>query len=477
MDSVIIWFRNDLRITDNPALSLAIESGLPIIPIFIWSPNESYHWSPGAASRWWLHHSLNCLDKSLRQLGTSLVIRKGQPRDVLFQLVDEAAVTAVFWNRRYEPDLIEQDAILKNDLVARGISVHSRNGSLLCEPWEVATGSGTPYRVFTPYWKSIRTREFRKLVPAPTYLRALPKPPESHSVEGLTLLPKLNWADEFSDYWQPGEAGAQQRLVEFLATAARDYNAGRNIPDIQGTSLLSPHLHFGEISPHQVWNRARAAEGVDKHAVPEPEAEAFLREIGWREFAYHLLFNFPATVTTPLFEKFSSFPWRNSPEDLAAWQRGLTGYPIVDAGMRQLWRTGWMHNRVRMIVGSFLVKHLLIPWQEGADWFWKTLMDADLANNTLGWQWIAGCGADAAPYFRVFNPILQGEKFDKDGGYVRKWVPELRRMPSGYIHHPWDASPDLLAEANVTLGKNYPFPIIEHKVGRERALEAYQRIR
>ncbi|MEI6085179.1 MAG: deoxyribodipyrimidine photo-lyase [Verrucomicrobiota bacterium] len=393
----IVWFRLDLRLADNPALAAAAKLG-QVVPVFIWAPEEEGAWPPGAASRWWLHHSLKALAKDLG----GLVIRRGPSLDALRQLVKETGATAVFWNRRYEPALIARDTRVKQALLADGLTVESFNSALLFEPWEIKTGAGGPYKVFTPFYRAcLKKKVGGASMPRPYRVAALrPLPP---SVE-LDLLPKLDWAKGFN--WQPGEAGARKQLAAF---SPKGYLEKRDLPAITGTSRLSPHLHFGEISPRQAW---------------EAGNEDYRRQLIWREFAHHLLYHFPATTDKPLKPQFEKFPWRKDAKGLRAWQRGETGFPIVDAGMKELWTTGWMHNRVRMVAASFLVKDLLIPWQEGARWFWDTLVDADLANNTLGWQWVAGCGADAAPFFRIFNPTAQAERFDPRGEYVRRWVPQ-----------------------------------------------------
>jgi deoxyribodipyrimidine photo-lyase len=432
----IVWFRLDLRLTDNLALEAAVKRGLPVIPVFIWAPEEEEKWQPGAASRWWLHQSLKALDGALRKIGSRLIIRRGPSLNALRALMKETGADIVFWNRRYEPALVGRDATIKSALRAENF-----NSALLWEPGEVMNSSGKPYRVFTPFWRACVTRGVTGAsVGAPRKLMGPTKWPKSLPWDELKLEPKVDWAKVMHATWQPGEAGARVRLKKFRAKAIGNYNSDHNRPDVVGTSRLSPHLHFGEIGPRQVWQAV--------HDYPSASAEGYLRQLVWREFAHHLLFHFPHTTDKPLRLEFAKFPWRKDGKGLRAWQRGQTGFPIVDAGMRELWATGWMHNRVRMIVASFLVKDLLIPWQEGARWFWDTLVDADLANNTLGWQWVAGCGADAAPFFRIFNPQGQAEKFDLDGEYVKWWVPEVGT-------------------------KDYPRPIVDHAKARERALEAF----
>jgi deoxyribodipyrimidine photo-lyase len=471
--NAILWFRLDLRLADNPALQAALRHGGGVIPVFIWAPKEESPWEPGAASRWWLHHSLAELSCRLESLGSRLILRRGPAVATLRELARQYKATAIFWNRRYEPAVIARDHIVKQTLREAGLKTESFNGALLHEPWTIENQSGKPFQVFTPFWKKCLTQaEPSSPVAAPKRLPAPPSWPKSLHLDELNFLPKLNWADGFATEWKPGEAGARDALNRFLADAVDNYTVQRNLPDRRGTSRLSPHLHFGEISPRQVWQAARQA--LPAFTFPRSQ---FLTELGWREFAAHLLFHFSTTPTEPLRPQFRDFPWRDDPERLVAWQRGQTGYPIVDAGMRELWATGWMHNRVRMIAASFLVKDLLANWTHGARWFWDTLVDADLAQNTLGWQWTAGCGADAAPYFRVFNPVSQGEKFDPNGGYVRRWCPELARLPDKWIHRPAAAPAAILAAAGVELGRDYPRPIISHFAARETALDAFAKIR
>ena len=475
---VILWVRLDFRLADNPALAAALKCGGPIIPLFIWSPDEDGEWSPGGATKWWLHQTLGAFDASLRESDSRLVIRRGTAIEVLRSILNETGACAVFWNRRYEPDTIARDKKIKESLKAEGIAAESFNAALLHEPWTISNKSGNPFQVFTPYWKHCLTK------PDPdeplTAPRAIPAPaqfPKSLAIAELGLEPRINWASGLKEAWQPGEAGARAALKRFLAGTFVNYSETRNRPDQIGTSRLSPHLHFGEISPRQVWHGLRTAAGRQGLPLQEWRCSQFLTELGWREFAHHLLFHFPKTPVEPLKAQFNKFPWRSEQDWLERWQRGQTGYPIVDAGMRELWATGWMHNRVRMIVASFLVKDLLHPWQDGARWFWDTLVDADLAQNTLGWQWTAGCGADAAPYFRVFNPTSQGEKFDPRGVYVRLWCPELAKLSDEWIHQPHKAPTTILLAAGIKLGDVYPEPIVSHAIAREVALEAYQKIR
>ena len=468
----VVWFRLDLRLSDNVALAAAVEQGAPIVPVFIHAPEEEDPWSPGAASNWWLHQSLHSLAALLRKLGSQLIIRRGPTRETLQALAKETGATAVYWNRRYEPAVIARDTTIKNSLLAAGIGVESFNAALLYEPWTIQNQSGKPFRVFTPFWRHCLAQPAPPAPrPAPPKLIAPKKWPNTLNIAALELTPKINWANGLATSWTPGEVGAQVQLKRFLHAAHDGYAEQRNRPDLIGTSRLSPHLHFGEISPRQIWQALH--QEAETRGNTDWQASQFLTEVGWREFAHHLLYHFPRTPTVPLRTDFNQFPWRKDAAFRAAWQKGITGYPIVDAGMRELWATGWMHNRVRMIVASFLVKDLLLSWTEGARWFWDTLVDADLAQNTLGWQWTAGCGADAAPFFRVFNPVTQGEKFDPLGNYVRRWCPELANLPDTWLHQPWQAPPETLARAGIVIGRDYPEPIVNHAIAREVALEAF----
>ncbi|MFO0877013.1 MAG: deoxyribodipyrimidine photo-lyase [Gemmataceae bacterium] len=473
--TTIVWLRHDLRLADNPALESACQGGGPVVPVFIWAPEEEGKWVPGAASRWWLHQSLEALDESLRQLSSRLIIRKGPTHAVLDEVARETGAERLVWNRRYEPAVIERDQTLKSHFRSLGLEVESFNSALLFEPWQVATKTGRPFQVYTPFWKACcATKPAPRPLPTPTRIPAPEAWPTSLALNALALEPKINWAAGMRETWQPGEVGATERLQAFIDDHLNDYADERDFPGADGTSSLSPHLHFGEVSPRTMWYAVLDAQGKsDPQDLPRG-SQVYLKEVVWREFAYQLLYHFSHTTDEPLRSQYTAFPWRSDPTALRAWQRGKTGYPFVDAGMRQLWTTGWMHNRVRMVVASFLVKHLLLPWQDGARWFWDTLVDADLASNTLGWQWTAGCGADAAPYFRIFNPITQGEKFDPLGDYVRRWVPELARLPTEVIHQPWTADDRTLGQAGVTLGVTYPYPIVDHAEARARALQALE---
>ena len=467
----IVLFRRDLRVSDNPALSSAAETSEEILPLFIWNPDDSIPFTLGGASKWWLHHSLYGLETRLKDCGLVLHYRCGNQSELLLDLCKKHDISAVHWNRFYDPSSIAQDTETKALLKGQGTTVHSHKASVLLEPWEIQTSSGGPFQVYTPFWRKFLTC-YQHASPLPKPSKCMGVVVESLQLKDLHLLPTIPWDSDFPKYWQPGEERALKTLEAYVAQEkVGDYSAKRDYPSIAATSLLAAPLHFGEVSPKQVWEAVVGWKGIGKHTEP------FLRQIVWREFAHHLLYHFPHTPDKPLREKYAKFPWRDDADHLLAWQRGMTGYPIVDAGMRQLWATGTMHNRVRMIVASFLVKHLLLPWQEGAHWFWDTLVDADLANNTLGWQWAAGCGADAAPYFRIFNPILQSKKFDAKGEYIRRWVPELERLSDKQIHTPWEVSPLELSAAGVKLGREYPFPIVDHKEARQRALDAYEVIK
>lgn len=473
---ILVWLRNDLRIADNPALFHARQSGSAVIPVFILDGYAPH--APGAASRWWLHHSLKALGDDLSAAGAKLILRRGAWADTLKGIVEETDASAVYWNRRYAPAHLDIDKAIKTDLNQSGVEVQSFNGNLLREPWELKTQSGSPYKVYSPFWRALQKAGPARSDAFPS-MRKIDGPdrsPPSDQLEDWGLRPtNPNWAEEIASVWTPGERGARARLHEFFLDRINHYTDGRDRPDHEFTSRLSPHLAFGEISPLTIWRETRARD--DAGNISSRAAEKFLSEIAWREFSHTLLFHYRDLSTAPLRPEFQDFDWREDATGLDAWRKGLTGYPIIDAGMRQLWRTGWMHNRVRMIVASFLIKDLLIPWQEGEAWFWDTLVDADLANNAASWQWVAGCGADAAPYFRIFNPTTQGRKFDPDGDYVREFVTELAGLPAKYIHAPSEAPENVLREAGVSLGKTYPKPILDHGEARRRALERYDKIK
>jgi deoxyribodipyrimidine photo-lyase len=464
--NTLVWLREDLRLFDNPALHYAASMG-EVTPVYIF-PEDL-----GGASYWWLHHSLKALQASLAEQGVRLILRTGDPVTVLENLCEQTQATSVVWNRVYSPQGIAVGVELKESLKQANIESRSFNAQLLIEPTQVLNKQGTPFKVFTPFWRHCLSRlEPLPLLDTPVFSKTS-HTIESESLSSWGLLPTSpDWSTGFAIRWSPGEAGAQQKWQVFIEKTISRYKDGRDIPIEENTSMLSPHLAFGEISPKQIWfeiHQAIAAREIDSE-----NGNKFLAEIGWREYSRYLLVHFPHIISQPFNPKFANFPWQDNAELLSAWQRGQTGYPIVDAGMRELWSTGYMHNRVRMITASFLTKHCLTHWKEGMDWFWDTLVDADIANNTASWQWVAGSGADASPYFRIFNPILQGDKFDKEGAYIRKWVPELNKLDNKFINKPWEADSMSLQLAGITLGQDYPLPVVDHREAREVALAAYK---
>ena len=472
----IHWFRQDLRLSDNPALCAAAATGA-VVPIYILDDETAGQDRMGSASRWWLHHSLAALNLAL---DGKLLFFRGDAATILANLVTQIEAGGVYWNRCYEPWRITRDTALKKRLGDLGVTVESHNGSLLWEPWDIAKQDGTPYRVFTPFYRRgcLSATPPRQPLGPPASLdlwqadgKALTG---ASDLGGLGLLPRHQWQDNIARHWTPGETSAQARLDDFVQNGLAGYKEGRNFPAKQNVSRLSPHLHFGEISTNQAWYAVR---DVADSGRLESDADNFLSELGWREFSHSLLYQFPELPRANLQAKFDGFPWADNPDHLVKWQRGQTGYPIVDAAMRELWQTGYMHNRLRMVVGSFLVKNLRLHWHHGEAWFWDCLVDADLANNSASWQWIAGCGADAAPYFRVFNPVTQGQKFDPDGTFTRRFVPELAKLPVKYLFNPWEAPAHILADAGVVLGENYPRPIVDVKQSREAALAAFASLR
>lgn len=468
MSTALVWFRRDLRCADNLALAAACSQHDLVIPIYIHDKDTLLL---GEAQRWWLHHSLDALDKKLAELGLALVLRKGNAEHIITQLVEQYDVDAVYWNRCYEPSSIARDTQIKSQLTSQGVSVTTTNGSLLNEPWTIKTQSGDFFKVFTPYWKCcLKFKSSEPPISAPQKInRNSHITVESDHIDQWNLLPKkINWAAQFSHYWQPGEDGAHHKLEQFIQQALTEYKEARNFPDQEGTSKLSPHLHFGEISPRQICQALELAGSQAK--LNSSSVECYLSELGWREFSYYLLYHFSELPTRNFKSSFDAFTWQNDVDHLRRWQKGQTGYPIVDAGMRELWQTGYMHNRVRMIVASFLVKDLLIDWRHGADWFLYTLLDADLASNSASWQWVSGSGADAAPYFRIFNPTLQGQKFDPNGEYIRRWVPELNDVPTRWIHEPWRAPEG-------ELSTDYPAPMVDHGNARAVALTKYKALK
>ena len=463
--TVLHWFRQDLRLKDNPALMAA--EGQCLLPVFIQEEEMPDLYRPGSASNVWLHHSLQSLNQSLQG---NMSLYKGNLLTILQSLVEQFDIDTVTWNACYDPWRQEQDKIIQEALEGRGVTVHVPEGSTLWDPRRAVKGDGSPYKVFTPFYKNAVQTHIRQSLEAPRFQEIL-QDSSALSLDELGLLPEKRWGARMMEAWDPGEAGAQAALEHFLSKGLDGYKEGRNYPAKRHASRLSPHLHFGEISPNQAWQAAL------QHREPDENTYCFLSEIGWREFSHSLLYHFPEMVTENLQKKFDAFPWVTDKKALDAWKQGQTGYPIVDAGMRELWQTGYMHNRVRMIVGSFLVKNLLIHWQEGAQWFWDCLVDADMANNTASWQWIAGCGADAAPYFRIFNPVTQGQKFDPEGTYIKKYVPELADLPLKYLYAPWEAPHLLLRGAGVIIGETYPSPVVDLKLSRARALDAFHTLK
>lgn len=503
--TALYWHRQDLRLKDNPALQAASEYTNLII-VFIYEPFDK--WPRGEASQWWLHHSLSQLAGRYEDLGQRLFFIDGRSGEsaagsscrseaLLVELVKAYEVQGVFWNRRYDRAAIERDTAIKSRLGELQVTLKTFNSHLLKEPWQHNKSDGTPYKVFTPLWRRFR-QNYDCPSPLPSPKNLPPRPPEplpqqsaepkarvslgamATNLADFGLLPTIPWAEGFKPVWQPGENGAQQRLADFLQDKLVGYKELRDQPALDYASGLSPHLHFGEISPADIWRRCTQLALTDEGELKDQEG--FLSEVVWREFAYHLLYHYPEMADQPWKENFSRYSWRPKAAErtqhlLKAWQKGRTGVPLVDAGMRQLWQTGTMHNRVRMVVGSYLTKNLRIPWQEGAAWFYDTLVDADLAANSFNWQWVAGSGADAAPYFRIFNPVRQGQKFDPEGVYVRQWVPEIAALPSKYIHEPWLAPKELLAAHAIELGTTYPEPLVDLKVSRTEALAAYDDIK
>jgi deoxyribodipyrimidine photo-lyase len=474
---IIYWFRNDLRVDDLPGLAAALAAGGPVIPCYVLDDESPGQWRAGSASRWWLHHSLSSLQSDISDLGGSLLLLSGDTREALPRLVADSGAAAVYCSRQYEPWAAQLEQDLHQRLSAGGVELRRYPGTLLFEPEAISNQSGLPFRVFTPFWRSCRRLAPAACQPGPTakahwYRGTLP----CEDLDDWALTPaNPDWAADWHQWWQPGSEGARRKLQRFFAHGIEGYSEGRDHPSLDCTTRLSPHLHFGELSPRAVWHAA-LSQAADSPAL-DSQVEKFLSELGWREFSYHLMHHFPDIPERAFNPSFAEFPWIEDDNKLRAWQRGQTGYPIVDAGMRELWQTGYMHNRVRMITASFLTKHLLIHWRQGAAWFWDTLLDADLANNSCSWQWVAGSGADAAPYFRIFNPILQGKKFDAGGDYLRRWVPELAELPDRYLNSPWEAPADVLGNAGINLGTSYPLPIVDHPSARESALAAYAMIR
>jgi deoxyribodipyrimidine photo-lyase len=475
---VIYWFRQDLRLRDLPGLSAALAAGRPVLACYILDDESPGPWRMGGASRWWLHPSLAALGSEIEELGGQLYLARGRPEGILADLAARSGADLICCSRQYEPWARQLEEDLHIALRSRGVTLKRYGGSLLWEPDTVSNLAGQPFKVFTPFWRKCRSLTMAPPVAMPEMRFGLWQR-HARPVDELRdwqLLPtRPDWAQGWEQRWQPGERGAQLRLDEFLHGAIADYDAGRNYPARQATSRLSAHLHFGEIAPARFFHAARCASAANP--ALQQETEKFLSELGWREFSTHLLYHFPTLPEQPFKADFAAFPWVGGARELRAWQQGKTGYPMVDAGMRELWQTGYLHNRVRMMAASFLCKHLLVDWRAGQRWFWDTLVDADLANNACGWQWVAGSGADASPYFRIFNPTTQGLKFDKAGGYIRRWLPELAALPDNCLQQPWAAPAEVLRDAGVKLGDTYPLPIVDHRDARNAALAAYADIR
>ena len=463
----ICWFRQDLRLSDNPALSAA-SNHENLLPIYILDKDNSGENYLGAASKFWLHHSLEALKKSF---GGKLWIASGNPIEILSNLIETYSIKAVYWNRCYEPWRIKRDKNIKNELSKKNLIVKTYNGSLLWEPWEIRKDDGSPYKVFTPFYRKAFSNSIspRRPLQIKVNKNIFYEADKNVGIAELNLLPNNPWVSKIKHHWKIGEKAAAARFSQFMKHGIEDYQIARDFPSVPSLSRISPYLHFGEISPNHLWYGARLKGN-------NTQADLFCKQLGWREFSYSQLYYNPDLPKENLQTKFDNFPWENNVSGFEVWTKGITGIPLVDAGMRELWNTGYMHNRVRMIVGSFLVKNLLIHWRKGERWFWDTLVDADLANNAAGWQWVAGCGADAAPYFRIFNPVSQAKKFDPEGRYIRKYLPELSKMPDRFLFSPWEAPEDVLANAGVELGVNYPLPVVDLKFSRERALKSYKLI-
>ena len=467
----LVWLRDDLRLDDNPALSEAASLGLPLTVVYVLDEESDGIRPLGGATRWWLHYSLEGLAAALEAKGSRLLLRRGPAADVIQGLAGETDAAHLFWNRRYGLPERTVDAAIKEWAGKNGVEASSFQANLLFEPWTVRTGAGGPYKVFTPFWRAcLAGADVREPLEPP---RQLPPPatatggalPISEDLHSWNLLPHSpDWSSGLAETWVPGEEGARHRLEDFLEGPAEDYGTGRNVPGVEGTSRLSPHLRFGEVSPFRVWREIRR---MFPHKVPA-DVGIFRSELGWREFCWHLLYTNPELATRNYRAEFDRFEWQSlNRSELRAWQQGRTGYPFVDAGMRQLWQTGWMHNRVRMAAASFLVKNLLADWRIGEEWFWDTLVDADPASNPANWQWVAGSGADASPYYRIFNPVTQSKKFDSAGHYLRRFIPELADLDAKAIHEPWKAGD----------APGYPGPLVGLPESRERALEAYSKLK
>ncbi len=474
---IIYWFRQDLRLSDLPGLAAAAATGCPVLPVYVLDTKNPANWQPGAASRWWLHHSLAALSGQLNALGGQLHLFSGDPACILPALARRVGASDIFCSKQYKPWAWRLESQLSSLLRKDDIELKPFQGTLLWNPTSISNKSGQPYRVFTPFWRTCREAGHPE-VPAGSIakVRWHKTGIQSETLTSWNLQPvKPDWAAHWGQIWQPGEEGAIKRLQRFMAESLPGYGNGRDFPAMQSTSRLSAHLHFGEIAPTRVYHTLLQNKAMDLST--DSDTDKFLSELGWREFSYHLLYHFPHITEREFKPGFAKFPWSGSAEQYSVWKAGETGYPIVDAGMRELYATGTMHNRVRMIVASFLCKHLLIDWRAGQRWFWDTLVDADLASNSCSWQWVAGSGADAAPYYRIFNPVTQSRKFDADGAYIRRWVPELTPLPNRYIHEPWTAPQKVLETFGLSLGLDYPRPIVDHRSAREGALAAYAHLK
>lgn len=468
----LVWVRRDLRLADHPALHAAAARGGAVIPLYVWAPEEDGIWSAGSAAKWWLNRSLSSFDSSLQLLNSKLIVRRGPTLAALGSLAEETGADSVFWQRSYEPKSRELEQKIQQTLTDIGFVTKTFDSSGLFDIHAIMKDDGSPYKVFTAFWRKLQSLGHPQLpLPSPDNLQPPLVWPASIDVEELRLLDSEQSMALFSKKWEPGEQGAVSVLNKFIDHGLDYYSKQKDRPGRTGTSMLSPHLSFGEISPRMLWK------SISEREQSEKDFGKFLSELGWKEFARHIMYHFPDTPIEPLHQEFRRFPWQSNQAHLKAWQSGRTGYPIVDAGMRQLLSIGWLHNRVRMVVASFLIKDLILPWQEGSRWFWEKLVDADLANNTMGWQWAAGSGASANPFFRIFNPTKQGERFDPDGSYVRKWVPELSGLPNEWVHKPWLAPKDVLKDAQIRLGLDYPEPIVDHAVSRHEALSLYRSVK
>lgn len=474
MKRTIVWFRNDFRLHDNPALWGAAQEGI-VVPLFIWSEEEQQEHAVSEASSWWLYHSVATLEKELQAHGLKLFIKSGDEFDALVEVMEEADAEAVYFNERYEPAERSKGSRITAQLESMGKEVQTFHGQLLFNP-DLVNKQGEPYKVFTSFWKRCMQEDVARPLPVPEGMKGIEHDIETLSIDQLCMLDKHQWHRKFHAYWTPGEQAAVEKWEQYSGNRLFDYGTKRDLISSGTSSMLSPYIAAGNISVKAMWHSAKSISEEEQGGAVQ-SIDTFLKQLVWREFAYHQLIHFPDITRLPLRKQFVGFPWQGTDEQLLKWKRGQTGYPLVDAGMRELWETGVMHNRVRMVTASFLVKHLLIPWQEGYNWFKHTLLDFDTANNAMGWQWVTGCGIDAAPYFRIFNPFLQSEKFDPDGEYIRKWVPELSGLEAPYIHRPWEAPVSVLEEAGIQIDETYPSPMVDHAAARKRALQALQEVK